>query len=266
MRCPSRRPSYVGSVTPSLIVIPTYDEADNIVTVLQRVRSAVPDASILVVDDGSPDGTAELAEVAGRELGRVRVMHRTAKSGLGDAYRCGFGLGLEDGSEILVEMDGDLSHDPADLPRLIAAAADGASLAIGSRYVPDGAVPHWPMLRRLVSRWGNRYAGAVLSLGVRDSTAGFRAYRAETLRAIDYESTRADGYAFQVEMTYRVARAGGCIIEVPITFSDRARGRSKMSGRIVVEAMALVTWWALRDRVLRRRGRRATGVSHTTTA
>ena len=246
-------------MTAALIVIPTYDEADNIVTVLQRVRSAVPDASILVVDDGSPDGTAELAEAAGRELGCVRVVRRAAKSGLGSAYRCGFELGLADGFEVLVEMDGDLSHDPGDLPQLIAAAADGASLAIGSRYVPDGAVPHWPLLRRLVSRWGNRYAGAALGLGVRDSTAGFRAYRAETLRAIDYESTRADGYAFQVEMTYRVARVRGRIIEVPITFSDRVRGTSKMSGRIVVEAMALVTWWALRDRPMWRARRRANG-------
>ena len=236
----------------ALIVIPTYDEADNIVTVLRRVRTAVPDASILVVDDGSPDGTAELAEAAGRELGCVRVMRRAAKSGLGSAYRCGFELGLADGFEILVEMDGDLSHDPAVLPRLIAAAADGASLAIGSRYVPGGAVPHWPLRRRLLSRWGNRYAGAVLGLRVRDSTAGYRAYSAETLQGIEYQTTRADGYAFQVEMTYRVAQAGGRIIELPITFGDRVRGTSKMSSRIVVEAMALVTWWALRDRALRR--------------
>jgi dolichol-phosphate mannosyltransferase len=246
-------------VTATLIVIPTYDEADNIVMVLDRVRSAAPDAWIVVVDDGSPDGTAELAEAAGRELGCVRVIRRAAKSGLGSAYRCGFEVGLAAGFDILVEMDGDLSHDPADIPRLIAAAGNGASLAIGSRYVPEGAVPHWSRLRRLLSRWGNRYAAAVLGLGVRDSTAGFRAYRAETLQAIDYESTRADGYAFQVEMTYRVARVGGRIVEVPITFSDRVGGRSKMSSRIVVEAMALVTWWALRDRPPWRARRRTTG-------
>jgi dolichol-phosphate mannosyltransferase len=149
-------------------------------------------------------------------------------------------------------MDADLSHDPADLPRLLAGIEDGASLAIGSRYVPGGSTPTWPLQRRLLSRWGNRYVGIVLRLGVRDATAGFRAYRAPILDAIDYETTSADGYAFQVEMAYRVRTVGGAITELPISFRDRVRGTSKMSGRIVVEAMLLVTWWGIRDRLLRR--------------
>jgi dolichol-phosphate mannosyltransferase len=236
-----------------LVVIPTYQEADNIATVLQRVRAALPAAHVLVVDDGSPDGTADLAEAAGAEVGDVHVLRRPAKAGLGSAYRAGFATGLEHGHDVLIEMDADLSHDPADLPRLVRAVEDGAGLAIGSRYVPGGATPHWPLPRRLISRWGNRYVGMVLGIGVRDATAGFRAYRAEVLQAIDHESTRADGYAFQVEMAYRVRRQGSGITELPITFSDRVRGTSKMSGRIVVEAMLLVTWWGIRDRILRRR-------------
>jgi dolichol-phosphate mannosyltransferase len=235
-----------------LIVIPTYQEAENIAVVLQRVRAAAPAASVLVVDDGSPDGTADLAESTGAEVGQVSVLRRPRKAGLGSAYRAGFERGLEMGHDVLVEMDADLSHDPADVPRLLQAVADGASLAIGSRYVPGGGTPNWPFHRLLVSRVGNRYVGIVLGLGVRDATAGFRAYRAEILRAIDYQTTSADGYAFQVEMAYRVRRADGAIVELPITFSDRVRGTSKMSMRIVVEAMLLVTWWAFRDRVLRR--------------
>jgi dolichol-phosphate mannosyltransferase len=154
-------------------------------------------------------------------------------------------------------MDADLSHDPEDLVRLLGAVAEGADLAIGSRYVPGGATPEWPLHRRLLSRWANRYAGFVLGIPVRDTTAGFRAYRAGLLERIDFAGSRADGYAFQVELTYAAHRAGGRIVEVPISFSDRVRGRSKMSGRIVVEAMLLVTWWGLRDRVLRRLARRS---------
>jgi dolichol-phosphate mannosyltransferase len=238
-----------------LVVIPTYQEAENIVDVLQRVRAAAPDASVLVVDDGSPDGTADLADAAGTELGQVHVLRRSAKAGLGAAYRAGFEWGLAEGHDVLVEMDADLSHDPSDVPRLLEAVAGGAALAVGSRYVPGGGTPNWPWYRRMISRWGNLYVGIVLGIGVRDATAGFRAYRADILEAIDYQSTRADGYAFQVEMAYRVRQQGGTIQELPITFSDRIRGTSKMSGRIVVEAMALVTWWAIRDRLLRRRRR-----------
>jgi dolichol-phosphate mannosyltransferase len=235
-----------------LVVIPTYQEAENIDDVIRRVRAAAPGVVILIVDDGSPDGTADLALTTGAEVGGVEVLRRTEKAGLGGAYRAGFTQGLAQGHDVLIEMDADLSHDPADLPRLLAAIADGADLAIGSRYVPGGATPGWPWFRQAISRGGNRYVAIALGLKVRDATAGYRAYRAEMLQAIDYETTSADGYAFQVEMAYRVRRAKGTITELPIAFHDRERGISKMSGRIVVEAMALVTWWAIRDRILRR--------------
>lgn len=234
-----------------LVVLPTYNEALNIAEVLTKVRAAVPDAEVLVVDDGSPDGTAELAEQLGAQLQQIEVLRRPEKAGLGSAYRAGFRIGLERGLDAMVEMDSDLSHDPAALPSLLAAIDDGADLVIGSRYVPGGSIPKWRLHRRLLSRWGNRYAAALLRLGVSDSTGGYRVYRATMLKAIDLDAVRADGYGFQIEMTYAVARAGGKIVEVPISFSDRLRGTSKMSGRIVVEAMVLVTWWGLRDRVLR---------------
>lgn len=234
----------------ALIVLPTYQEATNIVTVLQRVRAVVPTAEILVVDDSSPDGTADLAERAGVELGSIDVLRRPGKSGLGSAYRDGFARGLEAGVDVLVEMDADLSHDPAALPSLLAPALSGdADLVIGSRYVPGGAIPAWPVHRRALSRWGNRYAAAMLRLPVADATAGFRAYRSEMLRRIDLGSVSTDGYGFQIDMAYRVHRARGRIVEVPIEFADRVRGKSKMSGRIIVEALAAVTWWGVRDRV-----------------
>jgi dolichol-phosphate mannosyltransferase len=237
----------------ALVVLPTYDEAENITTVLERIRDAVPDASVLVVDDGSPDGTAALAEQAGARLGAIEVLRRDHKTGLGSAYRAGFRWGLERGHEVLIEMDADLSHDPADLTALLGAVEHGADLAIGSRYVPGGSIPDWSWHRRMLSRWGNRYAAGVLGLAVNDATAGFRAYRAETLAAIDLDDVVADGYGFQIEMTYNVVKLGGRIVEVPISFTDRLRGRSKMSSRIVVEALVLVTWWSIRDRLLRRR-------------
>jgi glycosyltransferase involved in cell wall biosynthesis len=237
----------------ALLVLPTYDEAENLVEVLDRVKQAWPDAHVLVVDDGSPDGTADLAERHGAVIGGVDVLRRTAKSGLGSAYRDGFRWGLEQGYDVLLEMDADLSHDPAEIPSLLGAIEHGADLAIGSRYVPGGSIPNWALYRRLLSRWGNRYAAGVLGLAVNDSTAGFRAYRATMLRQIPLERIRAEGYGFQIEMTYEVVRRGGKVVEVPISFADRLRGTSKMSSRIVVEALGLVTWWALRDRVLRRR-------------
>jgi dolichol-phosphate mannosyltransferase len=230
--------------------MPTYNEAENIVEALTRARAAVPDADLLVVDDGSPDGTADLAEKADADLGGVRVLRREGKSGLGSAYRAGFRRGLAEGYDVLVEMDSDLSHDPAALPELLAAVEHGADLAIGSRYVPGGSIPEWTWHRRLLSKGGNRYAGLVLGLEVRDATAGYRAYRASALEQIDLDLIKADGYGFQIEMAYVVARNGGRIVEVPISFSDRIRGTSKMSGNIVIEALLLVTWWALRDRVL----------------
>ncbi len=222
-------------------------------TVLERIRAVEPDARVLVVDDGSPDGTADLAEAVGRELGGIEVLRRPAKAGLGSAYREGFRWGLDRGFQILVEMDADLSHDPATLPALIQAAADGADLALGSRYVPGGGIPRWTWHRRMLSRWGNGYAAWALGLDVADATSGFRAYRAEILGRIDLPSVRADGYGFQIEMVYRVATSGGKVVEVPIHFTDRTRGTSKMSARIIVEALALVTWWGAKERVQRQR-------------
>ncbi len=237
-----------------LVVLPTYQEAENIAEVLRRVRDAAPSAHVLVVDDSSPDGTAALAKSVGHDLGGVDVLVRASKSGLGSAYRAGFAEGLARGYDILVEMDSDLSHDPARLPVLLAAVEDGADLVIGSRYVPGGAIPHWPLHRRLLSRWGNRYADLLLGLSVRDATSGFRAYRAETLSRIDLDAVSADGYGFQIEMAYRMAAEGATIVEIPIEFVDRQRGTSKMCFRIIAEALALVTWWGIRDRLTHRGG------------
>jgi dolichol-phosphate mannosyltransferase len=239
----------------TLVVTPTYNEAVNIEEFLRRARVALPKADILVVDDGSPDGTAELAEKVGKELGQVDVLHRPTKQGLGEAYRAGFTVGIERGYELMVEIDADLSHDPAVLPRLVKEIEHGADLVIGSRYVPGGATPHWPWHRRALSRWGGWYSSLMLRMNVHDVTAGYRAYRTTTLQAADYLSTRANGYGFQIELTYEVSRSGGRIIEVPITFTDRVRGTSKMSGRIAVEAILLVTWWGIRDVFKKKRPR-----------
>ncbi|MCB0965132.1 MAG: polyprenol monophosphomannose synthase [Acidimicrobiales bacterium] len=241
---------------PALVVIPTYQEAENVADVLARVRTSVPEAHILVVDDGSPDGTADLAQAKADELGQIDVLRRAAKSGLGPSYRAGFAWGLERGHDVLIEMDADLSHDPAVLPQLIeAVTTGGADLAIGSRYIPGGSVPGWPAHRRLLSQWGNRYVGVMLRMPVRDATAGFRAYRASILEAIGLDQVRADGYGFQIEMAYEVSKAGGTIVEIPIEFRDRIRGESKMAPNIVGEALWLVTRWGVRDRVRRVRRR-----------
>jgi dolichol-phosphate mannosyltransferase len=228
-----------------LVVLPTYNESENIDRVLRRVRDALPDATVLVVDDGSPDGTAKMAEAIGREIGGIEVLRRQEKSGLGSAYRAGFRWGLDRQYEACIEMDADLSHDPDALPGLVAPLSNGYELAVGSRYIPGGSIPNWAWHRRLVSRGGNVYAQALLGLGVNDSTSGFRAYAASVLRRIDLDGIRADGYGFQIEMTYRAKRAGARIVEVPIRFVDRVDGESKMSTYIVVEAFALVTWWGL---------------------
>ncbi|HUY63828.1 MAG TPA: polyprenol monophosphomannose synthase [Acidimicrobiales bacterium] len=230
-----------------LVVLPTYNEAENIERVLRRIRLALPDGGVLVVDDGSPDGTAEIAERVGKELGAVEVLRRAQKSGLGSAYRAGFAWGLERGWDVLVEMDADLSHDPDALPALVAPLADGhVDLVVGSRYVSGGSIPNWKWHRRLLSQSGNIYASAMLGLHVTDSTSGFRAYGAGILRRIDLGGVRAEGYGFQIEMIHHVRAAGGRITEVPIRFVDRVEGKSKMSTAIVVEALGLVTWWALR--------------------
>jgi dolichol-phosphate mannosyltransferase len=259
----------------TLVVLPTYQEAENIAEVLRRLRAAVPAADVLVVDDSSPDGTAEIAKAAGTEVGGVDVMIRAGKAGLGSAYRAGFAEGMARGYDILVEMDSDLSHDPAALPGLLRAVEAGAELAIGSRYVPGGSIPRWSFRRRALSRWGNRYAGVVLGLPVADATSGYRAYLASAVAGVELETVRADGYGFQIEMAYRVARNGGRIVELPIDFVDRERGTSKMSPHIIVEALMLVTWWGVRDLPSRNRaggaarGRRATtprrpGITHST--
>lgn len=232
----------------AIVVLPTYQEAENIGPFLARVRACVPAADVLVVDDNSPDGTGELAEAAAAELGNVKVLHRPGKQGLGTAYRHGFQVALDEGYDAIVSMDVDFSHDPAAIPSMLARLEDGADAVIGSRYVAGGGTRNWPLHRRALSRFGNRYTAAVLGLHVRDCTSGFRAFRAGALGAIDPSSTTAEGYAFLTELVRRLDRAGFRIDEVPITFVDRTRGTSKMSFRIVRESMMLVTKWGLRDR------------------
>ncbi len=257
MRCTCNgRTTPYSVILRTLVVLPTFNEVENIDEVLQRTRAALPDASILVVDDGSPDGTADRAEKLDHDLGNITVLRRAAKSGLGSAYRAGFRWGLSQGYEALIEMDADLSHDPAALPAMVAALeATQAGLVIGSRYVPGGSIPDWSWHRKALSKWGNRYAGAVLGMPVRDATSGFRVYRADVVERLDLEGVRADGYGFQIEMAYKVGGLGEQVVEYPIAFRDRVRGTSKMSGAIVVEALRLVTWWAVRDRCLHRKKR-----------
>ncbi|HUP84190.1 MAG TPA: polyprenol monophosphomannose synthase [Acidimicrobiales bacterium] len=234
----------------TLIVLPTYEEALNIDEALRRVRAAAPHVDVLVVDDNSPDGTADIARSVAADLGQIDVVVRARKDGLGNAYRHGFRIGFERGYEVLMQMDADLSHAAADIPRLLEKLDRGADLVIGSRYVPGGSVPHWAWYRRAMSRYGNRYACFVLGLSIHDATAGFRAYRADTLKAIDVFSTRAKGYGFQIETAYRVSRQSRALDEVPIVFTDRIRGASKMSPAVMSEEMLLVTWWGIRDRLL----------------
>jgi dolichol-phosphate mannosyltransferase len=229
-----------------LVVLPTYEERANIERMLEALRSAVPACDILVVDDSSPDGTAAIAGKVGERLGRINVLIREAKEGLGPAYRAGFLWGLDRGYDAFVEMDSDFSHDPAELSSLIHAAEAGAELVIGSRYVAGGSIPAWSKSREMLSRSGNIYANLVLGLGVHDSTAGFRIYMAELLRKIDVSKVRANGYGFQIEMTYRAKRVGARVTEVPIHFVDRVAGTSKMSRSVVTEALRLVTLWGVR--------------------
>jgi dolichol-phosphate mannosyltransferase len=228
-----------------LVVLPTYNEAENIEKMLAAIRQAQPDAGILVVDDGSPDGTADLVEKAAAGSTEISVLRRSEKSGLGSAYRAGFKWGLERGYEAFVEMDSDFSHDPAALPELLAPIRQGHQVCIGSRYVPGGSIPKWSWYRHWLSRGGNAYSSAVLGLGITDATAGYRVYSASILQRLDLDRIRAEGYGFQIEMTYRSKQAGASIVEVPIRFVDRVAGESKMSSAIVVEALALVTYWAL---------------------
>lgn len=238
------------------VVVPTYQEANNIETVCRRVRAVLPDARLLIVDDSSPDGTAAVARGLDGELGPIEVMERPAKSGLGSAYREGFRHAIDAGASVCVQMDADLSHDPEVLPALIANVEHGADLAIGSRYVPGGRTVDWPWTRRALSRWGNRYAAGVLGLAVNDATAGYRAYSVEALERMGFESVRAEGYGFQIEMTHRLVRSEGKVVEFPITFRERTVGESKLSGGIVREAAGLVVSLWLADRRGRRERRR----------
>jgi len=219
------------------VILPTYDEAENLEAVVGGVRAALPAARVLVVDDGSRDGTAELADELARADPGVAVIHRPGKAGIGRAYVAGFSAALSGGADFVVEMDADLSHDPADLPRLVAAAEEGADLALGSRYVAGGGVADWGLDRRVLSRFGCAYARHVLGVRVRDLTGGFKCFRAAALQAIDYPSAGAQGYVFQVELTWRALRAGLTVVELPITFRERRHGRSKMSARIAREAV-----------------------------
>lgn len=237
----------------SVAIVPTYNEAGNIEALCRSIREHAPDVGILVVDDNSPDGTGDIAEKIADELGDLSVLRRARKSGLGAAYRAGMRAAIDAGAEICIQIDADFSHDPAEIPALISAVEHGVDLAVGSRYVPGGITENWPSRRRWLSRWGNRYSSGVLGLAINDATAGYRAYRSSALvDKMDFETVRADGYGFQVEMTHRLVRAGGKIVEIPITFRDRTAGQSKMSQNIVHEAFVMVLQLWIDDR----RGRR----------
>jgi dolichol-phosphate mannosyltransferase len=219
------------------VCLPTYNEGENLEPMLRALGDVLPESGrVLVVDDSSPDGTGELADRLAAELGYVDVLHRPRKEGLGPAYLAGFRRALEDGAELILEMDCDFSHDPADVPRLIA-AAEGADLVLGSRYVPSGRIENWGPLRRAISAGGSLYARVLLGVHVRDLTGGFKCYRRRVLEAIELDHITSRGYAFQIETTYRALRAGFRVVEVPITFADREVGSSKMSKRIFLEAV-----------------------------
>jgi dolichol-phosphate mannosyltransferase len=227
------------------LILPTYNEAENVKAIVgaagEVLAGAAPEGfRILVVDDGSPDGTGRLADELAAEHPWVEVLHRSEKNGIGPAYLAGFAYALAGGAGYVMEMDSDFSHDPADLARLLEAVRGGADLALGSRYVPGGGVSDWGLLRRFISEGGSTYARLVLGLHVRDLTGGFKCFRREVLEAIQFDSVRSQGYAFQVELTYRAVQAGFRVVEVPITFRDRQQGQSKMSWRIAAEAMWLV--------------------------
>ena len=241
----------------AVVVVPTYDEVENIGDLLTAIRSSAPDADVLVVDDSSPDGTANVAEKVAAESGRIEVLRRAAKDGLGNAYRAAFARVIAEGYEVIVTLDADFSHDPAVIPVLLGLVEDGTDLAVGSRYVPGGATPNWPAYRLALSRYGNRYAGWMLGLRLRDATSGFRAYRAELLSDIRYETTESNGYAFMTELAYRASAYRAEVREHPITFHDRTRGRSKMSAFVIVESMLRVTWWGVKLRLRQRSERRA---------
>ena len=225
------------------VVIPTYNEYEN----LAEIAAAVTDHGyrLVIVDDGSPDGTGEIADTLTDSDPMISVIHRPHKQGLGPAYAQAFSTLVEGGPQVIIEMDADFSHDPSDLPHLVEAIDDGADLAIGSRYVPGGSTPDWPLVRQLISKGGNLYARVMLGIPIRDATAGFRAFRSEALAGLPYETAEASGYGFQVEMAWRATQQNLKIVEIPIAFRDRTRGASKMGLAIVAEAMWLVTVWGV---------------------
>jgi dolichol-phosphate mannosyltransferase len=234
----------------TLAIIPTYNERENLPLIVARLQTALPDVHILVVDDGSPDGTGELAdELVSADPDRIHVMHRTAKDGLGAAYLAGFTWGLDRGYSVLVEMDADGSHAPEQLSRLLDAVDAGADLAIGSRYVPGGEVQNWPWRRLVLSRTANWYSRTLLGARVHDITAGYRAYRREVLEKIDLSAVDSKGYCFQIDLTWRTINNGFTVVEVPITFVERELGVSKMSGSNIREAMVKVAQWGIRGRM-----------------
>ncbi len=238
----------------SLVIIPTYNERENLPLIMGRVRKARPDVHVLVVDDGSPDGTGQLAdEMAAADPEHVHVMHRTTKDGLGAAYLTAFAWGLERGYNVLVEMDADGSHAPEQLYRLLDAIDHGADLAIGSRYVDGGTVRNWPYRRLVLSKSANTYARVLLGVDIHDITAGYRAYRREVLEKLDLSTVESKGYCFQVDLTWRSINNGFTVVEVPITFTERELGVSKMSGSNIREAMVKVAQWGIGGRVGRRR-------------
>jgi dolichol-phosphate mannosyltransferase len=239
-----------------LVVVPTYNERENLPLIVARIRAAVPSADVLVADDDSPDGTGEVADKLSIDDEHIQVLHRPGKAGLGAAYLAGFRWGLDRGYGVLVEMDADGSHQPEQLPRLLA-ALEHADLVLGSRWVPGGAVRNWPRSREVLSRGGNTYTRLVLGLPLRDATGGYRAFRAATLEGLGLDAVASQGYCFQVDLAWRAVRAGYRVVEVPITFVERELGDSKMSRAIVAEALWRVTGWGLQARWAALRGRRA---------
>ncbi|GAA3614940.1 polyprenol monophosphomannose synthase [Marihabitans asiaticum] len=234
-------------ITRVAVLIPTYNERDNLPRIVARVRDAVPAADVVVLDDNSPDGTGEVADSLAERDPQVHVLHRAGKEGLGAAYLAGFRWALDRGYDAVVEMDADGSHRPEDLPRLLDAAAD-ADLVIGSRYVRGGTVVNWPLSRKAISMGGNLYIRAILGMPVNDATAGYRVYRAETLEAIGLDQIESAGYVFQTDLTVRTVRAGMTVVEVPITFVEREVGESKMDGDVVKESMRRITGWGVDHR------------------
>jgi dolichol-phosphate mannosyltransferase len=236
-----------------LVVLPTYNEVDNLEWIVGLLHAEVPEVDVLVVDDGSPDGTGELADRLAAAGDRVHVLHRRSKQGLGAAYLAGFRLALDQGYDVVAEMDADGSHQPAQLPDLLAALR-GADLVIGSRWIPGGSVVNWPWRRRALSVAGNAYTRLLLGIPVRDATAGFRVFRRATLERLDLSGVRSQGYVFQADLAFRTLRAGLRVVEVPIEFVERVRGASKMTPRIAVESLLRITRWGLAVRLGRLRG------------